>query len=128
MTYRDSKQYNKITAVTITGPLTYLEAPVNDAYQVTGDVEAPLQLSYCALHVAPRQGLCKIGKGQSHQKHLAGAGREKKRKKKKDFTLICTIQYNTRVLNKGNEEPCFRLIIAMCDHVMLTCVRLLRTD
>lgn len=50
--------------------LTHLEASINDADQITGDVESPLQLRDGALHVAARQGLGKVSKGQGGQEHL----------------------------------------------------------
>lgn len=50
--------------------LTDLEASVNDANQITGDVESPLQLRDGALHVAAGQGLGKVSKGQGGEEHL----------------------------------------------------------
>ena len=64
--------------------LTDLKAPVDDAYQVAGYVEASLQLGYCTLHVAPRQRLGEIGEGQGPQKHLQVPERERKRERKRE--------------------------------------------
>lgn len=59
--------------------LTDLEASVNDADQITGDVESPLQLRDGALHVAAGQGLGKVSKGQGGQEHLGVERREESR-------------------------------------------------
>lgn len=50
--------------------LTNLKASVNDADQITGDVEPPLQLRDGALHVAAGQGFGKVGEGQGGEEHL----------------------------------------------------------